>query len=164
MIDLKLLRENPELIRKTLQKRGAEVDLDEIINLDKSRRACITELQELKQQRNTLSEEIGKLKRQGQQPEKLMEQARTLAIANAKRKAEAMAKEMGGTLGRVMSISDRGSRWQSTYGNWGRQHNRRSNVDDSRVAEETVSAISGTMRPGQIAITMHLQMAFELDE
>ena len=79
MIDLKLLRENPELIRETIQKRGAEVDLDEIINLDKSRRACITELQELKQQRNALSEEIGKLKRQGQQPEKLMEQARLLA-------------------------------------------------------------------------------------
>lgn len=79
MIDLKLLRENPELIRMTLQKRGAELDLDEIIKLDKNRRACITELQELKKQRNALSEEIGKLKRQANKPEELMEQARTLA-------------------------------------------------------------------------------------
>jgi seryl-tRNA synthetase len=79
MLDLKILRENPDLIRDTLKKRNIDLDLDEIIETDAQRRICITELQELKQKRNELSEEVGKLKRQGAQPEKLMAQARELA-------------------------------------------------------------------------------------
>jgi seryl-tRNA synthetase len=79
MLDLKIVRENPELIRDTLKKRNIDLDLDKIVRTDAERRACITELQELKQRRNALSEEVGKLKRQGKQPEKLMAQARDLA-------------------------------------------------------------------------------------
>ena len=65
MLDLKLVRENPELIRDALKKRNIDLDLDEIIRTDSERRACITELQDLKQRRNALSEEVGQLKRQG---------------------------------------------------------------------------------------------------
>lgn len=79
MIDLKVLRENPDLIRSILKKRGVTLDLDEMIEKDKERRTRITELQELKQQRNALSEEIGQLKRQGEEPAELMAQARDLA-------------------------------------------------------------------------------------
>jgi seryl-tRNA synthetase len=79
MIDLKVLRENPQLIRSTLKKRGVTLDLDEMIEKDKERRTCITEVQELKQQRNALSERIGTLKHQGEEPLELMAQARELA-------------------------------------------------------------------------------------
>jgi seryl-tRNA synthetase len=87
MIDLKLLRDNPEIVRAALKKRGAELDLDKIIEMDKQRRGSMTEIQELKQQRNALSEEIGKLKQQGKEPEEIMEQARLLA-EQIKRKEE----------------------------------------------------------------------------
>ncbi|MGD9379348.1 MAG: serine--tRNA ligase [candidate division WOR-3 bacterium] len=81
MLDPKLLRENPGLIRDALKKRNVNFDLDEIIKTDVKRRNYITEIQELKQQRNALSQEVGKLKRQGEQPEELMAQARGLAEA-----------------------------------------------------------------------------------
>jgi seryl-tRNA synthetase len=79
MIDIKLVRENPELIRAALKKRNAKIDLDEIITVDQQRRDCITELQEVKQRRNALSEEIGKRKRQGEEPEEMMAHARLLS-------------------------------------------------------------------------------------
>ncbi len=79
MIDLKVLRENTDLIRSTLKKRGVTLDLDQIIEKDKARRNSITNVQELKQQRNELSERIAKLKRQGEKPTELMAQARQLA-------------------------------------------------------------------------------------
>ncbi len=79
MIDLKLLRDDPERIRAALKKRNSDIDLDRIIEMEKQRRAGMTEVQELKSKRNALSEEIAKLKRQGEEPEKLMEQARLLS-------------------------------------------------------------------------------------
>ncbi len=79
MIDIKLLRDDPQKIRTALKKRNLDIDLESIIELDTRRRASITEIQELKSKRNALSEEIGRLKQQGKEPKKLMEQARSLA-------------------------------------------------------------------------------------
>ncbi|UCD04685.1 MAG: serine--tRNA ligase [candidate division WOR-3 bacterium] len=79
MIDLKLLRDDPEKIRAALKKRNSDIDLGRIIEMDKKRRACMTDIQEQKSKRNNLSQEIAKLKQQGDEPKKLMEQARVLA-------------------------------------------------------------------------------------
>ena len=88
MLDPKLLRENPELIRDALKKRNVDLNLEEIINTDEKRRSRITEIQELKQKRNTLSQEVGNLKRQGEQPEELMAQARALGEAIKEKEEE----------------------------------------------------------------------------
>lgn len=87
MIDLKLLREDPEKIRDALRKRNSDIDLDKIIEIDVQRRACMTEIQEQKGMRNNLSQEIARLKQKGDEPHKLMEQARTLS-EEIKRKEE----------------------------------------------------------------------------
>ncbi len=101
MLDPKTVRENPESIREMLKKRSVDLDLDEIIRADAERRTCITELQELKQRRNALSQEVGKLKQQGQEPKELMAQARALSDEikdkeesqrNAERKFEELVK------------------------------------------------------------------------
>ena len=79
MIDLKLLREDPEIIRAALKKRSSDLDLDAIIEMDRLRRASMTEIQALKSRRNALSEEIGRMKQEGKEPREMMEQARDLA-------------------------------------------------------------------------------------
>ena len=79
MIDLKLLKDNPGIIRQALVDRHENIELDKIIELDKQRRSIITEIQELKHQRNALSEKVGKLKREGKEPQALMKQAKDLA-------------------------------------------------------------------------------------
>jgi seryl-tRNA synthetase len=69
MLDINLFRENPEVVRKDLRKRGAHDKLklvDEIIALDKEWRSSLTRLNELRRQRNVLSREISQLKAKGE--------------------------------------------------------------------------------------------------
>lgn len=63
MIDIKLLRETPEVIRQGIEKRRNPLDLDEILALDASRRELLYELEQLKAEQNRASEEIARLKK-----------------------------------------------------------------------------------------------------
>ena len=63
MLDLKLIREKPELIREALRKRQMETDIvDQIVALDEQRRTLILEVESKKAQRNAVSKEIGRMK------------------------------------------------------------------------------------------------------
>jgi seryl-tRNA synthetase len=64
MLDLKLIRENKELVEEALRNRNSKVNLTEIILVDESRRKIIQEVEALKSSKNKQSEEIGKLKRE----------------------------------------------------------------------------------------------------
>jgi seryl-tRNA synthetase len=64
MLDLKLIRSNPEKVKEALKKRKEKINLDEILKLDQKRREFLLEADALKEKRNTVSEEIGKLKRE----------------------------------------------------------------------------------------------------
>src|SRR5579863_3544780 len=63
MLDIKLIREQPDLVRQRLATRGAgdESRIDELIKLDEQRRKLLTEVETLKAQRNRVSKEIGAL-------------------------------------------------------------------------------------------------------
>lgn len=78
MIDLKILRENPELIRQAIVNRGEKINIEEIIEIDARRRRIITQVDNLRKERNEISEQVGKLKRAGKDPEKLMDQSRAI--------------------------------------------------------------------------------------
>lgn len=66
MLDLRLIRSNPERIREGLRKKGAGVDIDDILRLDEERRQAIALADKLKMERNRTSEEIAVLKKAGQ--------------------------------------------------------------------------------------------------
>jgi seryl-tRNA synthetase len=55
MLDLKLIRENPEMVRKALLDRHDDTSIDEILRLDTERRQGIIKLDNLRQERKTLS-------------------------------------------------------------------------------------------------------------
>jgi seryl-tRNA synthetase len=63
MIDPKLLRENPDLIRDALAKRNYPANLDEGLDLDASRRQLLYEVEQLRAGQNRASEEIARLKK-----------------------------------------------------------------------------------------------------
>ncbi len=68
MIDIKFLRENPEVVKENIQKKFQmhKVNLvDEVIELDKKARELIVKGDEMRSQRNNLSKEIGNLMREG---------------------------------------------------------------------------------------------------
>lgn len=59
MLDLKFVRDNPELVRQAMHLKGEEADLDSLLAHDQNRRKLLKEVEELKQVRNRVSKEIG---------------------------------------------------------------------------------------------------------
>ena len=76
MIDAKIIRANPEQVEARLNKRNLRGVLDEYLQLDGRRRQILVQVEELKNFRNTSSQEVGKLKKAGQDPTELMEKVR----------------------------------------------------------------------------------------
>src|SRR5437660_3641931 len=74
MIDPKILRENPNKIRKMLKDRNVDYPLDELIKLDKEWRDLIIKTDELRKRRNEISIEIAKKKKTNQDTKSLIEQ------------------------------------------------------------------------------------------
>lgn len=66
MLDIKTIRDDPELIKRVLLQRLMELDVDRIIALDRERRNLLQEAEELKYKRNQASGEIGRLKKSGE--------------------------------------------------------------------------------------------------
>ena len=63
MLDIRLIRENPDVVRESLRKRQSDpAVVDSLIVLDERRRAILSEVEELKAERNAVSKEIGKMK------------------------------------------------------------------------------------------------------
>ena len=78
MLDIKLIRENPDLVRAGLKTRRSPVDVDAILALDARRRAAITEADRLKAARNEVSKKIGELKKAGQDTAEIQRQTREM--------------------------------------------------------------------------------------
>ncbi|MGI9952807.1 serine--tRNA ligase [Moorellaceae bacterium AZ2] len=76
MLDIKLLRQNPELVAQGLRRRGLVAPLEQFLELDARRRSLLTEVEALRNRRNTVSEEIARLKKAGQGAEELIGEMR----------------------------------------------------------------------------------------
>jgi seryl-tRNA synthetase len=74
MLDINLIREKKEEVKKALQKKGAKVDFTEVLGLDNERRKLITESDTLKAKRNEVSGLIPKLKKEGKDVSGLLEE------------------------------------------------------------------------------------------
>ena len=66
MLDLKFVRQNSDIIRQMLENRRADVDLDRLLITDQQWLDAQKNVEDLRQQQNTVSKEIGKLKKNGQ--------------------------------------------------------------------------------------------------
>ncbi len=65
MLDLKFIRENPQVVKEGIAKKGEVDRIDEVLQLDARRREIIQQGEVFKSKRNTISAEVGKLKREG---------------------------------------------------------------------------------------------------
>ena len=80
MIDIKLLRESPDLVRASQSARGEDVTLvDRVIAADENRRSAIVEFEALKAEQNALSKSVGSAK--GDEKAALLEKAKALSDA-----------------------------------------------------------------------------------
>ena len=66
MLDLNLIRSNPEYVKEALKKREYDVDFSELLSWDARRRALLMENESLKAERNRMSKEIPRPEKAGQ--------------------------------------------------------------------------------------------------
>ena len=79
MIDVKLLRDNPELIRASQKARGESTSLvDDVLKVDEERRTAIVEFEALRAEQNALSKSVGAAK--GDEKSALLEKAKSFSI------------------------------------------------------------------------------------
>ena len=99
MLDIRFIRENPEAVKENIKKKFQEEKLplvDQVLALDAENRAAMSEANELRAARNTLSKQVGMLMGQAKKdPSKLAEaeEAKAKVKANADRLAELEEKE-----------------------------------------------------------------------
>ena len=98
MLDIKLIRNDPDFVRQTLRRRGqaAEAELDTLLELDQRRRGLLVDAEERRALRNRVSQEIATAKKSGEDAEDKITAMR--AVGTEIRKLEAELKEIDSDL------------------------------------------------------------------
>lgn len=97
MLDIKLVRENPQVVKSDLSRRGDLAKagwVDELLRLDAEWRKELTEVNKLRELRNKITEEIGRLRRSGQDASAKMREADAIP-AEIQEKEKAIAEHRG---------------------------------------------------------------------
>ena len=66
MLDIKMIRENPEKVNELLKRRNPELSIDEVLEIDVERRKIQTQVDELRAKRKNDSQKIGLMKKNGE--------------------------------------------------------------------------------------------------
>lgn len=103
MLDLKFIRENPDQVRKGLESKNTRLNLDELLALDKERRAFIQEADQLKSARNQANDQVVRLKKENPQAaEKLI--AEFKAISQKIKEIDGLVGEMSLKIDKFMYL------------------------------------------------------------
>lgn len=80
MLDIKFIRENPDLVKKGIENKNEKHNtVDEILELDSKRRALLTKVEEKKAHKNKVSAEVGRLKKSGENADEIILEMKQLA-------------------------------------------------------------------------------------
>lgn len=81
MLDLKIIKENPDYIKQRLATRGKDFSeqIDKLLQLDEKRRSLISDTESLKAKQNAISKEVPKMKKEGKPTEELFAQMKQLS-------------------------------------------------------------------------------------
>ncbi len=78
MLDIKMIRENPEKVNELLQRRNPELSIDGVLEIDAERRKIQTQVDELRAKRKNDSQKIGMMKKNGENTDAVQEEVRKL--------------------------------------------------------------------------------------
>lgn len=79
MLDIKILRQEPERIKDALKKRSNPLDIEPAIELDKQRRAILTEVEQKKAKQNEISKKIPQMKKAGENTDSIFAEMKELS-------------------------------------------------------------------------------------
>ncbi|MBO7344993.1 MAG: serine--tRNA ligase, partial [Clostridia bacterium] len=103
MLDLKRIQEDKEKVKELLSRKGFDADFDTVLDLDKQRRAIISEVEQYKAERNKVSSQIPALKKAGQPVDAIFAEMRVLGdkISECDAKAKELEEQVFDILSRM---------------------------------------------------------------
>src|SRR5690242_5286582 len=108
MLDLRLIRSDPDAVRAALARRGDEGRLDRVIELDARWRAAATAAEELRAEQKRASEQVAALKRDGGDASALLERMQTMSsqVKELTERARGAEEELQGALATLPNLPD----------------------------------------------------------
>jgi seryl-tRNA synthetase len=79
MLDIKFIRENPELVKQGIKNKNEKDRVDEVLSLDEKRRKIILEVEELKAKKNQVSAKIPQMKKAGEDTKQIFAEMKTVS-------------------------------------------------------------------------------------
>jgi seryl-tRNA synthetase len=109
MHDRKTLRENPEIFRKGVADRGADVDIDRLLELDARWRELVTEIDDMKHMKNLTSTEVAELKKTGRDTSEKIEGMRqvTKKIKEMEKERDLVDGEIAGQMVLIPNLPEK---------------------------------------------------------
>ena len=107
MLDMKFVRENPDIVKKNIKNKFQDEKLpmvDEVIELDSKRRAAQQEADDLKAKKNKLSKQIGALMAQGKKEEAEEVKKQVAADSERLKEIDAMEAELSEKVTKIMMV------------------------------------------------------------
>lgn len=108
MLDLNLIRENPEKVRKALLKRMDEIDFTELLKWDKERRELLVQVETLQSKKNNVSKDIAQSKRKDEDTEKYFGEMKKLSniIKEFEEKLKLLEEKIKGFIEKLPNMPD----------------------------------------------------------
>jgi len=110
MLDLKLIREEPETVKQGLARKGVKPEeINHLLELDSKRRAFLQEVESLKASRNKANDEISKAKKEGKPAESLINEMKTMShkISDIDSKVVEINNKIGNIIYDIPNIPDK---------------------------------------------------------
>jgi seryl-tRNA synthetase len=106
MLDLKFIRENPELVKKGVMLKNEKADIDKILNIDKVRREIIFKVEQLKKERNENSSKVALFKKENKDASSLIEKTKSISaeIKDLDEKLSAVIGELKEEMDRIPNM------------------------------------------------------------
>ncbi len=79
MLDIKFIRENPELVKQSVENKNEKSTVDEVLVLDKQRRENLQKVEELKAKKNKVSGEVARMKKAGENTDEIVAEMKSVS-------------------------------------------------------------------------------------
>lgn len=79
MLDIKFIRENPELVKQSVENKNEKSTVDEVLALDKQRRENLQKVEELKAKKNKVSGEVARMKKAGEKTDEIVAEMKSVS-------------------------------------------------------------------------------------
>lgn len=100
MLDINIIRKNPEAVKKTALDKHEDVDIDGLLELDLRRRELLYQSEQLRKEQNEVSKRISQMKKQGQDASSLVAEMRV--VSDKIKDYETRLKELGPQIGCIL--------------------------------------------------------------